>query len=92
MNEGHPRNKGEEPVNKWFVGGYLAPALVVLFTIFWVLTAYWLIGWRERDWSFGTLPYIPAQSAFTTRPYPSGKVPQQVQLPPREQGGKRATR
>ena len=66
--------------SSWWAGGYLAPILVVLFTIFWSLAAYWLIGWRSSDWQFGTLPYIPSQSAFTTRPVPPN-LPKQVTLP-----------
>lgn len=74
------------------VGGYLAPTLVVLFTIFWVLTAYWLIGWRYRDWAFGTVPYVPAQSVFTTRPFPRGPAPRQVELPKKPRRAKNAQR
>ncbi len=74
-----------EPVdraNVGLVGGYLAPILVILFTIFWVLMCYWLIGWRVRDWEFGTVPHVPAQSAFSaTNPTPGSPVPKQVQLP-----------
>ncbi len=66
--------------NPWLVGGYLAPALVVLFTIFWVMMSYWLIGWRSRDWEFGSVPYVPGQSYFTTS-FPSGPPPKQVELP-----------
>lgn len=87
-----PEDREQLRRHPWMVGGYLAPTLVVLFTILWVLAAYWLIGWRTRDWSFGTAPYIPAQSVYTTRPFPHGPAPKQVQLPSRPKGGKRAER
>ena len=87
-----PEHQEQLRQHPWIVGGYLAPTLVVLFTIFWVFAAYWLIGWRTRDWAFGTVPYVPAQSVFTTRPFPHGRAPKQVQLPTRPEGGKRAER
>lgn len=68
--------------SRWWSGGYLAPALVVLFTIFWVLMHYWLIGWSTRDWEFGTMPYVPADSAFTSREVKLRVPPKQVILPP----------
>ncbi len=91
----HPEfPEGQEEIRHrpWWVGGYQAPILVVLFLIFWVLAAYWLIGWRVRDWQFGTVPYVPAESEFTTRPFPRGKAPKQVELPERPQGGERGQR
>lgn len=87
MNE----HDNEQRTSPKLVGGYLAPTLVVLFTIFWVLAAYWLIGWRARDWAFGTTPYVPAQSVYTTRPVPKGAAPKQVELP-QARGGNRAER
>ena len=65
----------------WWAGGYLAPLLVVLFTIFWSLMIYRLIGVRGRDWEYGTVPYVPAQSRFTSQPAPQGPAPHQVVLP-----------
>lgn len=69
--------------DRWFVGGYLAPTLVVLFTIFWVLTHYWLIGDRPRHWQYGAVPYVPAESEFSSRPIPYGPPIKQVVLPKR---------
>lgn len=89
MNERDDERRRTSPK---LVGGYLTPTLVVLFTIFWVLLAYWLIGWRTRDWAFGTAPYVPGQSVFTTRQVPTGAVPKQVELPKRPKGGNRAER
>ncbi|MCL5103464.1 MAG: hypothetical protein M1133_05040 [Armatimonadetes bacterium] len=73
-----------------WVGGWIAPTMVVLFTIFWALTIYWLVGWRTRDWQYGTVPYVPAESTFTTQQHGSGKVPKQVELPVRPTGGRNA--
>lgn len=75
----------------WLVGGLVAPGLVILFTIFWVLMSYWLIGWRSRDWEFGTVPYVPAESRYTTSVPPPGPAPKQVELP-RLHGGSYAKR
>jgi hypothetical protein len=86
------RDNERQRTNPKLVGGYLAPMLVVLFTIFWVLLAYWLIGWRARDWQFGAAPYVPGQSVFTTRRVPTGAVPKQVELPRKPEGGNRAER
>lgn len=91
----HPEEEaGREELRTypWWAGGYLSPIVVVLFTIFWVLAAYWLIGWRVRDWQFGTVPYVPAESVYTTRPFPRGEVPRQVELPTDPQGGRSAER
>ena len=74
------------------VGGWLAPVLVILFTILWSLTIYALIGWRSRDWQYGAVPYIPAESVFTTRSYPAGQAPRQVILPAPVRGGQDAKR
>lgn len=86
--------EGQEEVRHrpWWVGGYQSPLLVALFVVFWVLAAYWLIGWRVRDWQFGTLPYVPAESVYTTRPFPKGKAPKQVELPSDTGGGQSAER
>ena len=48
--------------------------LAILFTIFWVLTIYWLIGWRTRDWQYGSVPYVPGQSFFVAD-YMTGPAP-----------------
>lgn len=80
------RGDRSEEASRWWAGGYITPILVVLFTIFWPLMAYWLIGTRARNWEYGVVPYVPAQSAFTSRPAPSGSVPRQVELPVRSGG------
>lgn len=76
--------------SNWWAGGYLSPTLVILFTIFWTLGIYWLIGWRSRDWQYGTLPYVPGQSSFTTDYGTSGTPPHQVIYPTQPGGGPNA--
>ena len=63
------------------VGGWLAPALVVGFIIFWSLLIYALIGDRPTDWQYGVTPYVPGQSILSTSPVPAGPPPRQVVLP-----------
>ena len=77
---------------RWWVGGWLAPLLVVAGTLVWVLLIYWLIGNRPTTWKFGTFPYVPGQSDFSVEPTPRGHLPPQVELPPRRTGGPNAPR
>ncbi len=80
MNEQQDNGRGDSR-NRWLVGGYTAPVVVVLFTIFWCLMQYWLIGWRSRDWEYGTVPYVPGISIVSTSSIPTGPPPRQVELP-----------
>jgi|GEM_PF-2036970 len=81
-----PEHEQRLEISRWWVGGFLSPILAVLFTIFWVFMSYWLIGWRSRDWEFGTVPYVPGQSYFTSYGSTGGKVPDQVEMPPAVKG------
>jgi hypothetical protein len=93
LNARFDQEHDERPrANPRLVGGYLTPTIVVLFTILWVLLSYWLIGWRARDWQFGTVPYVPAESPFTTQRQPTGPAPKQVELPKPTPGGSHAKR
>ena len=85
-----PGHRDRLAESNWWAGGYLSPILVILFTIFWTLTIYWLIGWRARDWEYGTLPYVPGESAFTTKFGTAGTPPNQVVLPSSPAGGQNA--
>lgn len=74
----------------WWVGGWVAPTVVTLFTIFWLLGAYWLIGWRQSTWQHNIVPYVPAESIFTSDQPSGGTPPKQVELPQPSQGGTNA--
>ena len=87
-----PRESPGITRTSWWVGGWLAPILVILFTLIWSLMIYWLIGWRTRDWQYGTVPYVPAESTFTTQDHSAGRVPKQVELPSRPTGGRNVAR
>lgn len=63
------------------VGGWLAPIIVTLFTIFWCLMIYKLIGDRPVDWKYGVTPYIPGQSIISTQQAPKEIAPRQIELP-----------
>ncbi|HEY3283590.1 MAG TPA: hypothetical protein VGN26_15090 [Armatimonadota bacterium] len=37
---------------------------------------------RPRGWSYGTLPYVPADTAYSTERPAVGKAPRQIEPPP----------
>ncbi|MDO8683404.1 MAG: hypothetical protein Q7N50_07985 [Armatimonadota bacterium] len=83
----------EDPIfRKWWVGGWLSPIFVAAGTLIWCLLIYFLIKDRPRDWQYGVVPYIPAESAITSKTGPAGPSPKQVQLPKRSQEGKNEKR
>lgn len=63
------------------VGGWLAPVIVTLFTLIWVMLIYGLIGDRPVDWKYGVTPYIPGQSIISTQQAPKGIAPKQIEIP-----------
>lgn len=73
----------------WFSGGWIAPTLVVVFTILWSLLIYHVVGDRlvNRTWQYGTPSYIPAESPATTAPASDRTPPAQVVLPKVSVGG-----
>lgn len=85
-----PEDRRSPELSVWFVGGWLSPALVVGFLILWHLLWHSAIMHRPRFWEYGTMPYVPAQSVFTTASVPLKGIPDQVTFPPRP-GGRIAT-
>jgi hypothetical protein len=75
----------------WWTGGVITPVLAILFTIFWTLAFYWLVGDRGTDWKYGVLPFVPAESSYSNRPFPTGPAKRQVELPIPQPGGANAT-
>ncbi len=69
------------PTRPPWVGEWFSPVLAAAFTVLWGLLIYALIGDRPTTWKYGTIPYVPAESVFTTSGVPKGKVPKQVVLP-----------
>jgi hypothetical protein len=85
----HQPSTGSEETR---AGGYIAPLIAIAFTVLWPLAFYWLIGDRPRDWQYGTVRYVPAQSLASSVAYPSGPTPKQVILPEPDTGGGNAPR
>jgi hypothetical protein len=64
---------------------------ITVLLVLWVGLSYWLIGDRPRQWDYGSVPYIPAESAATTQEPALGaaKVPRQIpEIPQAPRGGK----
>lgn len=85
----HPElqlRKGTRDFALWWVGTYLSPVLVVGFTLVWCLLIYFLIRDRSgsRDWQYGVVPYVPAESIESTAPTPTGRAPLQVEYPTKQ--------
>jgi len=82
-----PEQRRSEELSDWWVGGWMSPILVTLFTIIWALLIYRLIGDRPTDWKYGIAPYVPGQSIFTSQPVQKGTPPKQVEYPGQKPGG-----
>lgn len=78
----HPEHPDTPAFRRWWVGGWLAPLLVTVWMLVWVLMIYRLVGDRPSDWNYGVTPYVPGESVFSTEHPPKGDAPEQVTLPP----------
>jgi hypothetical protein len=70
---------------------WLPVLIVALLMILWIGLSFFLIGNRPRHWDYGSTPYIPAESAFTTQEPALGtaNVPRQIpEIPQPPAGGK----
>lgn len=76
----NPQQRDSVELSTWWVGGWLSPALTIVFTLLWVLSIYRAIGNRPVMWNYGSMPYVPGQSVFSTSQPPSGTAPRQVEL------------
>ncbi len=56
--------------------------IVVLFILLWTAVIYHAVGDRPRTWDYGTTPYIPAQSYYSSQPQPTGQPAPPRQIPP----------
>ncbi|MCE5199993.1 MAG: hypothetical protein ABFD54_08450 [Armatimonadota bacterium] len=86
--------RNDPSFQKWFVGGWIAPILVVMYTVGWHGLMHGILHDRPRHWQYGVVPYVPAQSWLTTRYPPKDSLPKQVILPKKttKQGGMRGGR
>jgi hypothetical protein len=78
-----------------FVGGWWAPLLVAGGTLAWCFLIYFLMGNRERNWQYGTVPYIPGSTIYVSRDVPNTLYPKplvELPLPTQTTGGTGATR
>lgn len=86
----HPKvsmDKQEVERHNWWIGGWISPILAAAFTAFWGLMIYALIGERPTHWQYGVVPYVPAQSYLISKEPGAGRLPKQIQLPPRSTNG-----
>ena len=81
MRRDTPKAHGPAANDRRYVGGWLAVVIAAGFTIIWSLMVYFAIGDRPRDWQYGTTPYVPSESTYSTERAPTGKPPPQVVLP-----------
>jgi hypothetical protein len=86
----YPEHRQSPQLSSWWVGRWLSPIIVAAFTIFWTLLIFALIGNRARTWQYGTVPYVPGQTIFSSNPVSTANPPKQVVLPERAPGGPRA--
>jgi len=63
------------------------PFAIAAAIVAWAALIYTVIGSKPRTWAYGTLPYVPAESAYSTQRPAAGPAPQQAApLPPAPKG------
>jgi hypothetical protein len=70
---------------------WLPVLIITALLVLWVGLSYFLIGDRPPHWDYGSVPYIPAESAATTQEPALGAahVPRQIpEIPQPPAGGK----
>ena len=77
-------SEGRQGLRAWGVPFAIAGAIVA-----WAALLYTVIGSKPRAWAYGTLPYVPAESAYSSERPQAGPAPQQVlPLPAAPKGGR----
>jgi hypothetical protein len=76
-------------MNRWWVGGWLAPMLVTAFTLGWLLFIYYMVPEIPSNWKYHVVPYVPGQSVISTE-QPKNNDRPQVELPTAIPGGSNA--